>query len=369
MDLGNFMSTDRLVGDFRNDFIFSVMEDVQTMAATFGSRELTQWKKTEEYISRGSIPFVSSNLKVVEEGVSRPLAYPYLIRDVSGVKVGFIGVIGGSEFTKAEVPEGLNIVFEDPLDAISEVLPQVREEAEVVVLMAHMDGRSTEQLAGDVSGIDVILVGDRARADKSCRQVGDAVYNESGIRGQWAGVVRLIVSTDGDVLDWGGRNVSLDAAIDPDPAVQSRVEEHEKEAQRMRRAGAAARRSDAEGKIQLTRYLGVGNCQDCHVSEHKQWLQTAHAHAFDTLVKEGKAEDQKCISCHVTGYGKSNGFVADSSELDLHNVQCESCHGMGSEHARGPGAVKVTEALCVTCHDTKNSPDFDYEKYLKAVAH
>lgn len=363
------MSTDGLVGEYRNDFIYSVMERVETTGATFGSRELTKWDLAQKYVSRGTIPYVTSNLKVVEDGVSRPLAYPYLIREVGGVKVGLLGVIGSSEFTKARLPEGLQLVFEDPLDAVHSLLPKVREEAEVVVLMAHMDGRTTEQLADDLEGVDVVLAGNRARADKSCREVGTVIYNEAGIRGQWAGVVRLIVSTEGDILDWGGRNTSLDASVTPDPDLQKLVDEHENEVQRMRRAGAAARTSDQEGKLQLTRYLGVENCQGCHVSEYKQWLKTAHAHSFETLLKEGKDKDKDCVSCHVTGFGDKSGFAMDRTEPDLRNVQCEMCHGIGSEHTRGPRAVKVTEAMCVTCHDTKNSPNFSYETYLKAVVH
>jgi 2',3'-cyclic-nucleotide 2'-phosphodiesterase (5'-nucleotidase family) len=369
LDLGDFMSTDGTVGEYRNEFIWSVMENLGTMAATFGGRELGRWAEMQEYVARGTIPFVATNLKVVEEGVTKPLAHPYLIREVGGVKVGLLGVMGGSQFTKAELPEDLDIVFEDPRDAIEAVLPEVRRQAEVVVLMANMDGRSTELLAEDVEGIDVALAGHRARSDKTCRRVGNAVYNESGIRGQWAGVVRLIVSTRGDILDWGGRNVSLDASVNLDPEVDKLVDQHEKDVTRMRRAGAAARKSNLEGKFEAARFLGVESCQSCHVSEYKQWLQTAHAHSYETLVKEGKEKDKECISCHVTGYGQKTGFSTSRPEPDLQNVQCESCHGIGSEHARGPEAPEVTETLCVTCHDTKNSPNFDYERYVKAVVH
>jgi hypothetical protein len=147
------------------------------------------------------------------------------------------------------------------------------------------------------------------------------------------------------------------------------VDEHENEVDRVRKAASAARESSLEGKIELTRYMGVTNCKSCHVSQFDQWLKTAHARSFETLLKAGKAQDKECVGCHVTGFGESSGFKVEQTDPDLRNVQCESCHGMGTEHARGPDVAQVTESACVGCHDTKNSPNFDYDTYLKAVVH
>jgi len=60
-----------------------------------------------------------------------------------------------------------------------------------------------------------------------------------------------------------------------------------------------------------------------------------------------KSEDQKdshdklCVSCHVTGYGQADrgGFKDAASSAHLLGVQCEACHGPGSNH------VKVGEKL------------------------
>ena len=369
MDMGDFMSTDAAVADARSEFVFSVMEDLGTTAATFGERELSNWSLTSKLMDRGRIPFVSTNLSVVADGVARPLAPRYIVREVNGVKVGFVGVIGSAEFTSAEISDDVDIVYEDAHDALASVIPQVRKEAEVVVLLSHMDGRNTDRLVEDVAGIDVALIGHRARTEERGRQTGSCIVNEAGIRGQYAGLVRVIVSTGGEVLDWGGENVALDAAVDLDQAVQRSVDDHENEIKLLRQESAQASRRNVDGKFHSSRYLGGENCRRCHVSEHEQWLSTAHARAFATLVEAGKQQEDQCVGCHVTGSGDVTGFAADLTEPDLHNVQCESCHGMGSEHARGPEAARVTEQTCLKCHDAANSPGFDYAEYLQAVVH
>jgi 2',3'-cyclic-nucleotide 2'-phosphodiesterase (5'-nucleotidase family) len=369
VDLGDFMSTKKLEAERTNEFIFGIMEELGTAVATLGERELTNWSTTRRFLERGRIPYVTTNLSLVEDGVARPLAHRYLVRTVHGVRVGFLGVIGSTEFSSARLPEDLQVTFQEPTDAIQAVLPEVRKEAEVVVLLAHMDGRGTEELVSRIQGIDVALVGHRAKSNKTPELLAGVVVNQSGIRGQWAGITRLIVSPEGEILDWGGKNIPLDAKVDANPDIQKRVEELQAELKVLRQEAAKARRQAAEEKIHLSRYLGVQNCQKCHVDEFHQWQTTAHAKAFKTLQEKGKDKDPACVRCHVTGSGDPTGYRAELTDPDLRNVQCEACHGKGTEHARGEEAAKVVEATCLTCHDEANSPDFDFESYLRQVVH
>ena len=47
-------------------------------------------------------------------------------------------------------------------------------------------------------------------------------------------------------------------------------------------------------------------------------------------------------------------------------MQCEDCHGAGSDHVRDPPGhiqAKVTASMCMRCHEPANSPKFDDAKY------
>src|SRR4030066_1988742 len=94
-------------------------------------------------------------------------------------------------------------------------------------------------------------------------------------------------------------------------------------------------------------YLGAKKCKACHFKQFKSWEQTPMAMSFEDLKAGAKAEEKKkagmdpakdytadanCLKCHTTGYGKPGGFKSMAETPDLAGVQCESCHGSGSEY-------------------------------------
>lgn len=117
-------------------------------------------------------------------------------------------------------------------------------------------------------------------------------------------------------------------------------------------------------------YLGESNCRRCHESEYQTLLAHPHARAFATLTKNQRDESPECIRCHVLAYGQAGGFVSKASTPELENVQCESCHGMGTKHeAMTAGQATVGPEVCTTCHVPERSPNFNYDEYLKKIVH
>ena len=93
-------------------------------------------------------------------------------------------------------------------------------------------------------------------------------------------------------------------------------------------------------------YIGAKKCKACHIKQFKSWKTTSMADSFENLkagvkVAEKTAagiedkdytHDAGCLKCHTTGYGKAGGFVSIEETPLLAGVQCESCHGPGSEY-------------------------------------
>ena len=147
-------------------------------------------------------------------------------------------------------------------------------------------------------------------------------------------------------------------------------------------------------------FVGAKKCKACHLKEFQSWEKTRMAKSFDLLRSGVSAEakkkakldatkdythDEKCLGCHTTGYGKPGGFVSLEKTPDLVGVQCESCHGAGSEYLKQGGMtlknkeykraelVKLglapirAETCASQCHNNKSpfvGKDyvFDYEK-------
>lgn len=96
-------------------------------------------------------------------------------------------------------------------------------------------------------------------------------------------------------------------------------------------------------------YLGVKKCKACHFKQYKSWKKTSMAKSFENLKPGVKAEakkkagldpekdytnDESCLKCHTTGYGEPGGFKNIDDTPKLAGVQCESCHGPGSNYRK-----------------------------------
>jgi predicted CXXCH cytochrome family protein len=103
-------------------------------------------------------------------------------------------------------------------------------------------------------------------------------------------------------------------------------------------------------------YVGQASCQSCHPNRHSMWTQTIHATAFATLVAAGEGDNELCYPCHAVGYGQPSGFVDANVTPHLANVQCENCHGPGSNHvADSLGShlnVDMSGDMCGACHQS-----------------
>ncbi len=103
-------------------------------------------------------------------------------------------------------------------------------------------------------------------------------------------------------------------------------------------------------------YVGAASCLECHEDRHTRWAATIHATAFDTLLVSGDGDNELCYPCHAVGYGQPSGFVDLDTTPLLANVQCENCHGPGSNHVADPNNVhlelRLDADLCGACHQS-----------------
>jgi len=136
------------------------------------------------------------------------------------------------------------------------------------------------------------------------------------------------------------------------------------------------------------KYVGVDKCASmCHKGDAKGkqleiWQDSKHSLAFknlqtpeaDKIAKDkgfttAAAETPQCVKCHTLGKDVSAAEF-ESTFDNTQGVQCETCHGPGSEYkklsimkdkaqAEANGLIIHTdkEAFCKTCHNA-DSPTF-----------
>ncbi len=190
---------------------------------------------------------------------------------------------------------------------------------------------------------------DKLRADKAAKEAAQPEVKGSFFR-----------YTSVEVRDKLGRDK---AVVDEMAAYYKRVNEHNKT--------AFADRVPPPPEAGQASYVGVDACTDCHDDARKVWDKTPHHTAYPTLQKDFKEYNLDCVSCHVTGYDKPGGSTVTHNEK-LQNVQCETCHGPGSLHAKDPGKKGLIVAspksdLCLGCHHPPHVEAFDAKEKMKLI--
>lgn len=121
------------------------------------------------------------------------------------------------------------------------------------------------------------------------------------------------------------------------------------------------------------RYVGQDACTaSCHVPARRFCDTRPHARAYETLRRDHKEYNLECVGCHVTGYEKPGGATVTHNEL-LRDVQCEECHGPGSDHVARPNEPGLTirkadPTFCAErCHHPPHVATFDVTTRLPLV--
>lgn len=82
-------------------------------------------------------------------------------------------------------------------------------------------------------------------------------------------------------------------------------------------------------------YTGNSGCK-CHMGkgcfEGEEYKERLHSNTWEKRLKgTPDAENPDCLKCHATAYGEK---IAEAGKKYLPNVQCEACHGAGSEYKK-----------------------------------
>jgi hypothetical protein len=322
-------------------------------------------------LAHSHVPAVSANL--VERRTGKLLLPAYRIVKAGGVSVGIFSVMS----MHAELgPARDSLQVTDPLEAAHRTVAEMRARgATVIVLLANLGKVEAEDLVTSIDGIDALIAGWNVPLLSSGRRVGTTVVNYGGEQGHYVGVTLLALGSGGRVTSGDNMTYVLGPEVPEKAEVLARVKafedafnEHERAHQRERAAASAA--AAGEASETPSHFVGAEVCGRCHAKEYAQWRTTAHSRAWQTLVDQKKESTPDCVTCHVVGHQQPGGFATAADAEKLGNVQCENCHGMGTEHDSWPGRhTPVPEATCRGCHTEVSSPLFQFDVFRPHIVH
>ena len=397
VDAGNLFSDDRAMGDqlsaevmTKNKWVVKEYGNFRHDAANIAYPDLPylgELLKKEGYDERvEEYPFIdrliSANIQPVDEQRRAPA--PYVIREITlkrgaaGKKLR-VGIVG---FTEAKPINNIDKQWSyggfrvgDVFEAAKRVLPELKQKTDFIVALAYMPPDATQRLASENPEIDTIIGARQLNNMDEPQHFNRATIAYAYNQTKYLGEMRVYIKNDGTVENQVNRFVALDSVIPDDISALAAVTAAHQEFTNLQNESAHSQfggsRTSALENAALSPFVGGATCAGCHVEEDRIWSTTRHAHAMATLEEKKQQFDNECVRCHVVGFEKG-GFQSLITTPQFANVQCESCHGPGREHASNPGkgyGLMATPAGCTQCHAPPNDPDFDFAVYWPKIKH
>ncbi len=359
-----------------------------------------------ERLKDAAVPAISATWRDAD---GEPLLKPWVVLEEDGISLGVIGLSGALQ--NPDLRD--SVTMHDPVEATREALQQLPDGLDLVVALGSINDDDAIQVAA-LEGLAAVLT-TRGRQYDLPRTTDNALVVEAPDRGRYVEVLHvrlgagpgeplrqlpegrlwqelMTLRTQATVATAPERKAVIAAALSDREAVftvEGRARnlvfvEHTplsssldgpsdlapllsefKDETLVRAAETAARQTTPTAPG----YAGSGRCIRCHSSEMARWVVTDHAVAWQSLLTRQATDNPECIGCHSTGFSEPGGFgeLTAANVRKYKAVQCESCHGPLRGHPEDDAirAAPVTEETCLKCHDPANSPDFEFENYLR----
>lgn len=164
----------------------------------------------------------------------QPIALPYVILRAGERTVGVIGVVTETLPSIVSRKNIVNVRVRPVVPTVRALLPEVRRQADVVVVLSHCGLESDSLLAREVPGIDVIVAGHDHRAipepilvrvNGQVNGIGGTLLAETGQWGQNVGWLDLELD-GGRIVSWRGGLVPVTPRRAAAPRVSRIIDEY-----------------------------------------------------------------------------------------------------------------------------------------------
>ena len=369
LDNGAFFPEDQVHRDAAW-FLMDAMKTLGTDAVNVSDKDLVFGRAfLEQHARKSGLTLLSANL--LDRRSRRPVFNPFLVKQVGTVNVGLFGLITDH----GDLGPGKDsLAVADPqVVARATVLELKRRGADVIILMSQLGKVEAEDLVSAVDGIDAAIMGRNVVLVQKGRMLKSTIACYGGEQGHYVCKTELTLDARHHVVSSDAEAIIMGPDVKDKPEIFAMTKTFEDAI--ATRIEKARREEEARNKVSSaddspTHYVGSELCMRCHVKEAESWKTTSHSQAFASLVNLKKDGADNCVSCHSSGFMKPGGFVSTGATPQMQNVQCESCHGMGTEHdAFSATPAKIDASTCTQCHSAKGDPHFDFAAELPKVVH
>jgi len=351
VDAGNWAEDDGFEPLERSEFIWDLMARYKYDVVTPGDRELLWGRQgtLDLYARHPEIQVVSAN---ITDKSGKQIWSDYTVIDRGGVKIAVTGITAASGYD-FNVSRGLqrsdDFVFQDTRVALERVIPKMRAEADLVVVLYHDLPAAVTAAASEIRGMDVVVTGHNPGYTEKPDNLGGTLVVRGGNRGMYLPVTTFTLDPEKLVEAYETNVIPLKIELAPDPAMDLDVTRWLADYRRREQSSVKQETIAKALETGSETFLGADTCARCHADEYTSWAEGVHAAAL----RKDHSHDPESVAKGV----------------DIGNVQCEHCHGLGTYHGTPGMETKVAEATCNGCHLAEGAPKVDYAGALSSGAY
>jgi 2',3'-cyclic-nucleotide 2'-phosphodiesterase (5'-nucleotidase family) len=181
------------------------------VAVNVGDRDLSQGVDFLKQEAAQGLPLISANL--VDAAQRKPIFPPSVIREVSGVRIAFVGLLRSPLPPASEKSLEGKAVVEEPMEAVQKVMSGLKGKADLIILLSDLGWDQDIGIAKAVAGIQFILGGHEGRATTGPFQQGETFIVQSYQKGMYAGLLALPLEKTGSLFQDEGRITRIQEAL------------------------------------------------------------------------------------------------------------------------------------------------------------
>jgi 5'-nucleotidase/UDP-sugar diphosphatase len=174
-----------------------------------------------------SFPYIASNL--LYSGSRLPWTREYVIKEVGGIRVAILGVLNPDGLAPPPIQEqakGLEVI--PPEAALNRLLPEVREKADLVILLSLFGAEKTRALVKAVKGVDVAISSGSDDLFFTEAAAESTVLLHTGYLGKTMGLVKIALDEKRALSVSEKRYVPLDNFVPGNRGIERLVENYKK---------------------------------------------------------------------------------------------------------------------------------------------
>jgi len=127
-------------------------------------------------------PFISANIRSTAS--DKLLFEPYVIINTPDQKLGFVGISSGDRRLKS-------FSFDDPVEIAQKSIDKIKDQVDLVFLMANVDDKTERELTAEVKGFDFLLRSKTGSLQRNPREQDGKIVIKIGKQGKYAGVLKI----------------------------------------------------------------------------------------------------------------------------------------------------------------------------------